>query len=116
MAEPNSKPNSGNGGVSVSVTAPGGGSVSVRGRDTALILVILAALVWTVYATTRGFDRLETAAVEQRSGRQGAVAEIARDHRALLCILALPQEERKNALRAEDVCAWLLGSPTRRTP
>jgi hypothetical protein len=104
-------PNGGDGnGLSLGVSGPGGWGGWVKGRDTVLILVLIGALTWMVYVTLKGFERLETAAAEQRAGREGAVAAIALDHRDLLCMLAIDQADRKMAIRSGDVCGWIMGS------
>jgi hypothetical protein len=74
------------------------------------LVLFAAALVLLGVVVVRGFERLETMAAEQRTGRESAVAGIARDHRELLCILAMDQSERKAAVRTGDVCGVLLGN------
>jgi hypothetical protein len=99
-------------GNDVKLAAPGGWGLSVRGREgreTLVTLVLAVSLALLIVLVLRSLDRIEAGQLEQRTGRDAAVTEIARDHRALLCILALPQEARGHAVRSGDVCGYLLG-------
>lgn len=93
----------------VRVTTPGGFGLSIHGRDTILILLLIGALAWTGYTTMRGFERMERVTTEQREARDIIVKAFSEEHREILCILALDQAERKTAVRSGNVCGFLLG-------
>lgn len=110
MVDPTAPRNQVNGPNEVRATGPGGWGLTVRGREGILLLILAAAFGGLVWVNARGFARLENGIAEQRAGRIGAVSEIARDHRELLCLLALNQDERRAAVRGGDVCGFLFGT------
>jgi hypothetical protein len=75
-----------------------------------VLILFGAAVILLGVLVARGFDRLEQATGEAREGRLLAMALIARDHRDVLCMLAMDQAERKLAIQSGDVCGYVLGN------
>ena len=103
----------GSGSNEIRATGPGGWGITIRGRETALLQILAAAFASIVWVNAKGFIRLEQMGAEAGAVRAIDVEKIARDHREVLCILALDREELKRAIRSGDVCDYLFGTGTR---
>jgi hypothetical protein len=96
---------------------PGGWGIEASGRDVVLILVILAGFAGSGWITYTGFRAL----IDANHAALAALTERGKEHltlsqgsRDLVCLLAIPAEDRPDAVRSRDVCGYAIAIPLRR--
>jgi len=101
------------------LTGPGGWGLTASGRDVVMLLTIIIGFAALVYfnhgdlqAIKSGLDRQETAANEQRTGRDRAVTSLHEDHVQLMELmreitlytyLSLPADQRARLIPPSEL-------------
>jgi hypothetical protein len=89
--------------------------VQASGRELIFLIVLLAGLAGNAWILREGFRAMVAVNSEARAELRGEFRGIQADHeglrssnQSLVCILAVPPEDRPAAFRSGDPCAWIL--------
>jgi len=119
-----------NGNGNLEVEGPGGVRLTASGRDLVITIVVVVAMAFGAYTQLEFANEQRVANEAMRHaieaihrGRDEAVSAITEQHEqlaeafeSLVCVLAIPQDERRGALQhtSGSPCSYLLEAPVPR--
>lgn len=95
-------------GDGIKISTPGGWGLAASGRDVILLIAIICGFVSVCWIMANGFRDINQAFRETRSDH----VAIQRANQDLVCVLALDQGYRLDAVRSGNVCQYAMALST----